>query len=306
MRWHNALVEPWIIVTLAAAAVQTLRLLLQKRLKGLGLSTGGATFARFFFNAPLVIGGLVALHMAGGHRLSWPGPMFWPFVVAGGLSQIVATFCLVALFSERNFAVGIAFTKSETLLVAAFSALVLGEAVSMAGLAAIVVGTAGVVVLSRPAGGWSWAGMANRGVLLGLTAGALFGISAIGYRGATLEVESDSALVRATMALAAVTLFQSLSMAGWLAWREPGEVLRVARAWRSTLLVGIAGLLGSLGWFVAFSLMNAAYVRSLGQIELRNGRGGASAARTRALCAKSPPIASENARTSFISSPCFA
>jgi drug/metabolite transporter (DMT)-like permease len=32
--------------------------------------------------------------------------------------------------------------------------------------------------------------------------------------------------------------------------------------------VGLAGLLGSLGWFVAFSLMNAAYVRSLGQIEV--------------------------------------
>ncbi len=260
--------EPWIIVTVAAAAVQTLRLLLQKRLKGLGLSTGGATFARFFFNAPLVIAGLLALHVIAGHTLEPPGARFWAFVVAGGLSQIVATFCLVALFSERNFAVGVAFTKSETLLVAAFSALVLGEAVSAAGLAAILVGTAGVIVLSRPAGGWSWGGLANRGVVLGLSAGALFGVSAIGYRGATLEVASDSALVRATMALAAVTLFQSLSMAGWLAWREPGEVTRVARAWRSTLLVGVTGLLGSLGWFVAFSLMNAAYVRSLGQIEL--------------------------------------
>jgi drug/metabolite transporter (DMT)-like permease len=260
--------EAWILVTLAAAAVQTLRLLLQKRLRGLGLSTGGATFARFFFNAPLVIGGLVALTAIRDQPLALPGPMFWPFVVAGGLSQIVATFCLVALFSERNFAVGIAFTKSEALLVAAFSALVLGEPVTLDGLAAILVGTAGVVVLSRPAGGWSGVGLANRGVVLGLTAGALFGVSAIGYRGATLEVASDNALIRATMALAAVTLFQSLTMAGWLAWREPGEVTRVARAWRSTLLVGITGLLGSLGWFVAFSLMNSAYVRSLGQIEL--------------------------------------
>ena len=54
----------------------------------------------------------------------------------------------------------------------------------------------------------------------------------------------------------------------WLRWREPGEVARVARAWRSTLPVGVAGLLGSLGWFLAFALMNAAYVRSLGQVEL--------------------------------------
>ncbi len=149
-------------------------------------------------------------------------------MVAGGLSQIVATFCTVALFSERSFAVGIAFTKTETLLVAAFSALVLGEAVSAAGLAAILVGTAGVVVLSRPAGGWGEAG--HRGVMLGLAAGALFGLSAIGYRGATLAVPSDSALLRAVVALAAVTLFQSVTMGLWLLWREPGEVGRVARA----------------------------------------------------------------------------
>ena len=147
---------------------------------------------------------------------------FWPFVVLGGVSQIVATFCTVALFSERSFAVGIAFTKSETLLVAAFSALVLGEAVSGAGLAAILVGTAGVIVLSRPTGGWG--GVGHRGVALGLAAGALFGLSAIGYRGATLEFASDSALFRAVVALAAVTVFQSVAMALWLAWREPGEV----------------------------------------------------------------------------------
>ena len=43
---------------------------------------------------------------------------------------------------------------------------------------------------------------------------------------------------------------------------------RVAAAWRATALVGLTGVLGSLGWFVAFALMNAAYVRSLGQVEL--------------------------------------
>ena len=40
------------------------------------------------------------------------------------------------------------------------------------------------------------------------------------------------------------------------------------RAWRATVLVGITGMLGSLGWFTAFTLQNAAYVRALGQVEL--------------------------------------
>ncbi|WP_265508305.1 EamA family transporter, partial [Paracoccus rhizosphaerae] len=38
--------------------------------------------------------------------------------------------------------------------------------------------------------------------------------------------------------------------------------------WRTVLPVGVTGVLGSLGWFTAFALQNAAYVRSLGQVEL--------------------------------------
>ncbi|MHC0054416.1 hypothetical protein [Actibacterium sp. D379-3] len=39
--------EFWVTVTLAAAAaVQTVRFMLQKQLKGAGLSTGGAAFSR--------------------------------------------------------------------------------------------------------------------------------------------------------------------------------------------------------------------------------------------------------------------
>lgn len=257
----------WIAVTLAAAAVQTLRFLLQKRLKGLGFSTGGATFSRFVFAAPLALAGLAGLILFGGHELTAPPPAFWGFVLAGGIGQIIATFCTVALFSERSFAVGIAFTKSETVQVAGFSALVLAEPVSVPGLGAILVGMAGVLVLSRPPGGWG-GGVLNRAVVLGLLAGAFFGVSAIGYRGATLEVASGSALFRAVVALAAVTTFQTVAMALWLRWREPGQVARVAAAWRATALVGLTGVLGSLGWFVAFALMNAAYVRSLGQVEL--------------------------------------
>ncbi len=38
--------------------------------------------------------------------------------------------------------------------------------------------------------------------------------------------------------------------------------------WRPAALVGISGGLASIGWFGAFTLQNATYVRALGQIEL--------------------------------------
>ena len=260
--------ELWVIITFAAAGVQVLRLMLQKQLKGLGLSTGGATFSRFLFAAPLALAGLLALVAWYGQGVPAINGAFVGYAVMGGLGQIIATFCTVAQFSERSFAVGIAFTKTETIQVALFSALVLGEAVSTPGMVAIVIGTLGVLMLSRPANGWRSGGFFNRAMVLGVLAGALYGLAAIGYRGATLQIDHADALMRAVMALACATTFQAVAMTLWLLWREPGEVMRVARTWRATALVGITGVLGSLGWFTAFSLQNAAYVRSVGQIEL--------------------------------------
>ena len=258
--------ETWVLATIFAAGVQTLRFALQKRLKGMGLSTGGATLARFVWAVPLAW--VAALWLTRGHMPAI-APEFWGWAVAGGIAQIVATFATITLFSLRSFAVGIAFTKTETLQVAGFSALILGEVVSGSGLVAIAVGVAGVVVLSRPhlglGRGKGWITTATG---WGLLAGGLFGISAIGYRGATLAVDSPDALTRAMVALAAVTLLQTLILGAWLILREAGEVTRVARAWRMTLPVGVTGVLGSAGWFWAFALQNAAYVRSLGQIEL--------------------------------------
>jgi drug/metabolite transporter (DMT)-like permease len=258
----------WVIISLFAAAVQTVRFLLQRRLKGLGLSTGGATFSRFVFAAPLAWG-VVAVLFAAGHEVRMPTALFWVFAFFGGLGQIVGTYCTVALFSLRNFAVGIAFTKTETVQVALFSAILLGEAVSLPGWLAILVGVAGVVLLSWPKGTpWRVAIRPNPSMGLGVMAGAAFALAAIGYRGAAQSLGEAEFFTRAAFTLACVTTLQSATMVvGLLIWQQ-GEVARVLRLWRATFWVGVTGMLGSLGWFTAFTLQNAAYVRTLGQVEL--------------------------------------
>jgi uncharacterized membrane protein len=57
-------------------------------------------------------------------------------------------------------------------------------------------------------------------------------------------------------------------MGVYLKIREPGQITAVLKNWRPALLVGIAGVVGSIGWFTAFTIQNAAYVRAVGQIEL--------------------------------------
>ena len=108
----------------------------------------------------------------------------------------------------------------------------------------------------------------NKGAGLGLISGAFFAVSAVGYRGATLEIASDDPLMRSSVSLAIVTLGQTAGMALWLAWREKGELGRVIEARRTAIWMGITGMAGSLCWFTAFTLQNAAYVFAVGQVEV--------------------------------------
>lgn len=260
----------WIYITIGAAFAQNLRFMLQKHLKATRLSTGGATFARFVYSAPLVAVLVVIYAQATGQGLPVPGVRFWVFAMSGGLAQILATMCVVALFAERNFAVGITFKKTEVLQTALVGLVVLGEGVSFGGLVAILVGFVAVVLLSDPDGGQGpWLRrISNRAAGLGLMSGVLFAISATGYRGASLSLGLEDFFLRAAFTLAIVTAMQSLAMALWLRWREPGEIGKVLAHWRVAGLVGLTSMIGSLGWFTAFTLQNAAYVKALGQIEL--------------------------------------
>ncbi|MDR7124750.1 DMT family transporter [Pseudotabrizicola sp. 4114] len=258
--------ELWIAFTIFAAAAQTLRFALQKALGATGLSPGGATFARFLFAAPLASLAAFVLYQQTGVALPFPDLPFFGFVLVGGVAQIIATELTVRLMGMRSFATGIAFTKTEVLQVAVASALILGETVSWPAALSMAIGFAGLVCLSFPAG--RTAAFEGRPVAFGLAAGGLFAVAAICYRGATLSLEPAPFLLRALLALAAATVMQSVIMAVWLVLREPGEIRRVLQGWRRTGPVGITGLLGSLGWFAAFSLQNAAYVRALGQVEV--------------------------------------
>ena len=57
-------------------------------------------------------------------------------------------------------------------------------------------------------------------------------------------------------------------MGAYLAVKEPATLRDVFVQWRWSVPVGVAGALASACWFTAFTMQNAAYVRSLGQIEL--------------------------------------
>ena len=253
----------WIPVTLVAALAQTLRFLVQRHLKRTGLSTGGATFSRFLFSAPLVVLFLFAGAVATNTPLPQTTPDFWAFVTVGGLAQILGTACVITLFGRRTFAVGITFAKTEALLTALVGLIVLGEGVSAGGALAIGIGVIAVIVLSGEAGRWD-----TRAAALGIGSGALFAVSAVCYRGAAISLGDGPVLLRSASTLAVATSWQTLILGLWLALREPGQLSAVVAAWRIAGLAGGLSMIGSLAWFTAFALQNAAYVKALGQVEI--------------------------------------
>ena len=282
----------WIPVTIAAAAFQTVRFMLQKSLSAARLSAEGATFSRFVYSAPVILAALFIWLAVTGRDLPRLTSAFWAYGAAGGLAQILATICVVLLFKQRNFAVGITFKKTEVIQTAIVGLVVLGEGVSAGALVAILVGLAAVLLLSRAPGGqgaW-WRHLTNRASggralrelapasspgaraplssALGLGSGVLFAVSAVGYRGASLQVASDEPALRAAVTLAAVVTMQTLAMGAWLMWRDRAELGAVWAARRAAVFIGLFSMAGSFCWFWAFTLQNAAYVKALGQVEL--------------------------------------
>ena len=263
--------ELWIPITIAAAFLQNLRSALQKHLKG-RLSTSGAAYARFLYAWPLALAYLAGLHWGVGLALPAPNWLFLAYCLLGGLSQILFTVVLLWMFSFRSFAVGTTFSKLEVIMVAGLGALILGDGLSWVAGLAILLSATGVVALSMDQTRLTlralFGGLAEKPTLIGLLCAGLLGASVVFFRGASLSLGHDNLAMAAGYTFAVSVVLQTLMMGAWLAWREPGEIAKVLRHWRWAAPVGVAGALGSVCWFTAFTYQNAAYVRALGQIEL--------------------------------------
>lgn len=261
----------WIPITLWAALAQTLRNAAQRRLVT-ELGTLGATLVRFLYGLPFAVLWLVLLQGWTGAALPPVTPVFVGWVVLGAISQIAATALLLRAMEERSFTLGVAYSKTEVFQVALFGLVFLGDRLSWPTLAAVVLGTLGVLLLSpadpkRPlhalVAGWS-----ARPARFGLASGAGFALASVAFRGATLELPGTPFALAAAGTLVAALALQTLVLGGYLAVRQAPVARAVLRLWRPSLFAGLMGAAASAGWFSAFALEPAAHVRTLGLSEL--------------------------------------
>lgn len=227
---------------------------------------------RFLYGLPFAGLWLLGVQLATGQQIAASGAPFFAWVLAGGIAQIAATAFLLRTMEERNFALGVAYSKTEVIQVAVFGLAFLGDAISARTALAVASGTLGVLLLSpadreRPLRAFV-AGWTSRPALLGLASGTGFAISAVAYRGAALSLATPSFMLAAAHTLFAAQLVQTVLLGGWLLVRSRAVVARVLRAWRLSLFAGFMGAAASAGWFTAFALEPVAHVRTLGLVEL--------------------------------------
>ena len=258
----------WVPATLIASGAQVARNAMQRQLTET-IGTVGATQVRFLFGLPFACLFLTAVLLATGEALPRPDAGFVPFILLGALSQIAATGLMLAAMRQRSFAVVTALIKTEAVQIAVFGFVFLGDRLTSLGLAGVVLATIGVAILSwtsKTAGETRAGGLGP--LLLGIASGALFALSAVGYRGGILHLDSGSFLIRATTTLAWGLGLQTLLLCVGLVLFDRAALRASFVHWRASVAAGFVGALASQFWFIGFAVTAAANVRTLALIEI--------------------------------------
>jgi drug/metabolite transporter (DMT)-like permease len=210
----------WAVFTIVAAAAQTVRNAMQRSLTA-SLGTVGATHVRFLFGLPFSILFLIGVTLVFDRAWPSPPPVFWPWVLLGAAAQFIATALMLAAMGERSFVVTIAYIKTEPVQVALFGFILLGDKVTWPMALAIVIATAGVVLMSVKPGTSAAMFTGNRDQHCSVSAPAPVRLVCDRFPGAILSLEDPNFVMAATFTLVVGLLLQSILLTPYLYLRRP-------------------------------------------------------------------------------------
>lgn len=256
----------WALFTVLAAGGQTLRNAMQRELTQ-KIGTLGATHVRFLFGLPFALLFLVGVLGVTGESFPPLSSRFLAWTFVGAATQIAATAMLVSAMREKSFVLITALNKIEPVHVALFGLVFLGDQLTLGLAAAITIATLGVLVMSWPKSGMAES-LGLKPIVLGLAAGAMFGASAVGYRGGILALGHPNFVVAATSTVVSGLVMQVTAVSIYLLLFDRRTLGAIFGAWRQSLVAGFMGAFASQMWFLAFALAPAAKVRTLALVEI--------------------------------------
>jgi drug/metabolite transporter (DMT)-like permease len=261
----------WIPIAVTAALLQCWRTAMQQKLRNL-LSVNGAGFVRYLYGMPMALALLLVALIVTGAEVPAINPPFLLYCVLGGLFQIVATNLLIMSFGYRNFAVGTAYSKTETVQSAILAFFVLNEHPRTLAWIGMGIGLFGVMTLSLSGRGLKPKELLGATVqpaaLCGLGSGLVFAFTTVFIKLGNQSLTGPSLVVRALFTLVITNLLQIVMQIAFLWWREPAELRKAFTTWRTSMWVGALSGCGSACWFTGFAIAEVALVRAVGQIEI--------------------------------------
>ena len=259
----------WILISVIAAFFQNLRSGIQKNLNK-NISLVASTYVRFMFSLPFAA--LIFFFYFNGFEqltILLQQKTFLIYVISGSLAQIFFTFVLLYSFQFSNFIVGTTLSKTEVVQISILETLLFQDHFNNLTILGIVISTIGVIIFSTKDKQVLINNLISKSTVIGLFCGFLLALSVVCYRGATLHLEVlsnnfDKAL--STLFLAVV--FQSIIMTIYIFIIEKEQFKKMYEHKQQCLLAGLSGFLATISWFYAFTIMQAAIVRAVGQVEL--------------------------------------
>jgi len=253
----------WILFTLSAVVMQTVRNALQSKLSG-AVNTSGVTLSRFILAPPIALVYLLILYSSSASQVPEFSGSFIAVILCASLLQIAATSLMVILFKQKNFAIGAGLAKSEALVAGVVGMLFFGSYLTPLGWAGIVIGAIAVFVLSS---GNRLHGISVKTMVIGLACGTCFALTSLLVREAShmLNVQHT---VAAAWVLLWVLCVQTISLSGYIALTKPFVFRQLTNAKKQVLAISTVSCLGSICWFTAMALQHVALVKTLGQLEV--------------------------------------
>nr|WP_283626795.1 EamA family transporter [Alteromonas macleodii] len=253
----------WILFTLGAVVMQTVRNALQSKLSG-AVNTSGVTLSRFILAPPIALVYLLILYSSSASQVPEFSGSFIAVILCASLLQIAATSLMVILFKQKNFAIGAGLAKSEALVAGVVGMLFFGSYLTPLGWAGIVIGAIAVFVLSS---GNRLHGISVKTMVIGLACGTCFALTSLLVREAShmLNVQHT---VAAAWVLLWVLCVQTISLSGYIALTKPFVFRQLTNAKKQVLAISTVSCLGSICWFTAMALQHVALVKTLGQLEV--------------------------------------
>ena len=170
-------------------------------------------------------------------------------MLAGAFTQIAATALMLSVMGERSFVVAYAYIKTEPVQVALFGLIFLGDTLTPLSAAAILIATAGVIVISLKPGAGQVSTTRSTADRLCCPA------RCSRCRRSAIAAPSCRCICRdfvmaATFTVTVGLVIQAALLSLYLALRDPQVLRAIARAWKPSLFAGFMGAFASEFWFL--------------------------------------------------------